>query len=806
MKISCGWLNNYLNLNLPTEDIADLLTDIGLEVEGIEQVESIKGGLKGIVIGEVLSKEKHPNADRLAITIVNIGGNAPLQIVCGAPNVAVGQKVPVATVGSLLYSDDKSFKIKKSKIRGVESVGMICGADEIGLGEETDGIMVLDNNAKVGMLASEYFNLESDEVFDIGLTPNRSDAMSHIGVSRDLMTVLNSRGGKLKMCIPSVDSFKVTENSKNISVEVKDANLCPRYSGLSISGIKVCESPKWLQVKLKAIGLVPINNVVDITNYVLHETGQPLHAFDIAKIKGKKIIVSTVQNKTKFTTLDEIERELYSDDLMINDTAQPMCIAGVYGGINSGVSNSTTDIFLESAYFSPVSIRKTAKRHALSTDASFRYERGCDPNITIYALKRAALLITEICGGYVSSEITDMYPNKIPHFKVLFSYAKMDAIIGEVIDRNKVKAILKDLEIEIESAFEGGLNLLVPPFRADVQREIDIIEEVLRIYGYNTVQLPSKLNTNIPYSESIDSLKIRNIVSDLLSNRGFNEVINNSLTKNEYAGLIDELDINQNVEILNPLSKDLNVMRQSLVFGGLSNITHNQNRKNSDIKFYEFGKTYHKNEQEYLEKEHLQILVSGRIISENWDVKSSNVDFFFMKEKVEHILNRLGITNITHEQIGNYGFEYALMYKINNKRLVCFGKLDDKICKSFDVKSDVYMADFDWDLLLKVVNNEIKCQEISKFPEVRRDLSLLIDKSISFDTLRKTALQSSNKILKSVTLFDVYEGDKLPKGKKSYALAFTMSNDKQTLTDMHVDKVMDKLITSFKNKFGAEIR
>jgi len=806
MKISYNWLKNYLNLELPADEISILLTDIGLEVEGIEEVESIKGGLKGVVIGEVLNKRKHPNADRLAITTVNIGGNDPLQIVCGAPNVAIGQKVPVATVGTLLYSGDESFKIKRSKIRGEESVGMICGADEIGLGEETDGIMVLDDNAKVGILASDYFQLESDTVFDIGLTPNRSDAMGHIGVARDLMTLLNHKGSKLQMCIPSVDSFKVIQDSNTIQVEVKDTNICPRYSGLSISGLKVAESPKWLKVKLQAIGLVPINNVVDVTNYVLHETGQPLHAFDIDKIKGGKIIVSNVKNKTKFTTLDGIERELSSDDLMINDTTQPMCIAGVYGGVNSGVSDSTTDIFLESAYFSPVSIRKTAKRHTLSTDASFRYERGCDPNITIHALKRAALLITELCGGCVSSEITDIYPNRIPHFKVSFSYAKMDAIIGEIIDRDKVKAILKDLEIEIESTSEGGLNLLVPPFRADVQREIDVIEEVLRIYGFNTVKSPSKLSTMIPSSEGITSQKTRNFISELLSNRGFNEVMNNSLIKSEYTALIDDLNVNQNIEILNPLSKDLNVMRQSLVFGGLSNINYNQNRKNSDLKLYEFGKTYHKEEQDYLEKEHLQILVSGRVNSENWDVDSSDVDFFFMKEKVEHILNRLGVTGITTEQIGNFGFEYALMYKINNKRLVCFGKLDDKLCKSFDVKSDVYMADFDWGLLLDVANNEIKCQEISKFPEVRRDLSLLIDKSISFDSLRRIAIQVDNKILKSVVLFDVYEGDKLPEGKKSYALAFTMSNDKKTLTDIHVDKVMDKLITSFKKQVGAEIR
>ncbi|MDP7567135.1 MAG: phenylalanine--tRNA ligase subunit beta, partial [Flavobacteriales bacterium] len=516
MKISYNWLKNYLNLNLSTEEIATLLTDTGLEVEGIEIVESIKGGLKGVVIGEVLTKIQHPNADRLSLTTVNIGEDEPLQIVCGAPNVAVGQKVPVATVGTWLYDNDTKFKIKKGKIRGEESVGMICGEDELGLGVDTDGIMVLDIKAKVGMPASEYFKLESDIVFEIGLTPNRSDAMGHIGVARDLLTVLNHRGSKLEMCRPTVDKFKVANTSKSIAVEVKDNELCPRYSGVSISGIKVAASPEWIQNKLKAIGITPINNIVDITNYVLHETGQPLHAFDIAKINGGKVIVSTVKNKTKFTTLEEKEIELSSDDLMISNASSPMCIAGVFGGADSGVSNTTTDVFLESAYFNPVSVRKTAKRHTLSTDASFRYERGCDPNITIYALKRAALLITEICGGKIASEITDIYPNKIEHFTVELTYSKMDSLIGEEIDRKVVKSILNDLEIEITATSDNSLMLAVPPFRADVQREVDVIEEILRIYGFNTVAIPPKLNTTISYSDGVNPEKLSNTISDLL--------------------------------------------------------------------------------------------------------------------------------------------------------------------------------------------------------------------------------------------------------------------------------------------------
>tara|TARA_B100000959_G_scaffold191791_1_gene200491 strand:- start:464 stop:2887 length:2424 start_codon:yes stop_codon:yes gene_type:complete len=807
MKISYNWLKDYLNINLPAVEVATLLTNTGLEVEGLEKIESVKGGLKGLVIGEVLTKVQHPNADRLSLTTVNIGEDEPLQIVCGAPNVNVGQKVPVATVGTWLYDGDNKFKIKKGKIRGEDSVGMICGEDELGLGEDTDGIMVLDAAAQVGTPANEYFKLESDTIFDIGLTPNRSDAMGHIGVARDLMTTLNQNGSKIEMCIPSVDSFKVTNTNKTISVEVKDTKLCPRYSGVSISDIKIADSPKWLQSKLEAIGHTPINNVVDITNYVLYETGQPLHAFDIANIDGNKIIVSTVKNKTKFTTLDKLERELLSTDLMINSTRKPMCIAGVFGGIDSGVSTTTTDVFIESAYFDPVNVRKTAKNHTLSTDASFRFERGCDPNMTIYALKRAALLITEICGGEISSEITDVYPNKIEHFAVELTYEKMDNLIGEVLDRGVVKSILKDLEIEITDANDDGLSLLVPPFRADVQREVDVIEEVLRIYGFNTVEISSRLNTTISYSDRVNPEEICNAISDLLSSNGFYETMNNSLTKGKYTTLISELDESQNVGLLNPLSQDLNVMRQSLKFSGLENIAYNQNRKNTDIKFYEFGKTYHKMDEGNMENKHLQLLVSGRINDENWNSSNDKVDFYFIKEKVEHILNRLGIVKLKSESISTDGFSNGLMYKSKNRRLVCFGKLNKNLCKAFDVKSDIYSADFNWDLVLELIGyTNIKYKEVSKFPEVRRDLSLLIDKSISFNDLKKIATATDSKILKSVNLFDVYEGDKLPEGKKSYALSFTMADQTKTLTDKHVDKVVDKLIKSFSKEFGAEIR
>ena len=807
MNISYNWLKNYLNLELPTEEVSTLLTDTGLEVEGIKEEESIKGGLKGVLIGEVLTKVQHPNADRLSITTVNVGADEPLQIVCGAPNVAVGQKVLVATVGTLLYDGDESFKIKKGKIRGEVSLGMICAEDELGLGKGHDGIMVLDADAKVGIPAAEYFKLESDIVFEIGLTPNRSDAMGHIGVARDLMTVLNHKGKKLEMCRPSVKSFEVANTTNTIAVEVADADLCPRYSGVSISGITIADSPKWLQNKLKAIGLAPINNVVDITNYVMHEIGQPLHAFDIAKIEGNKIVVSTVVDKTKFTTLDEQERELSAADLMINNANNPMCIAGVFGGLDSGVSQNTTDVFLESAYFNPVSVRKTAKRHGLSTDSSFRFERGCDPNITVYALKRAALLITELCGGEISSEVVDIYPNKIEHFAVELTYAKMDSLIGERIDREVVKAILTDLEIEIVNTTDNGLSLLVPPFRADVQREVDVIEEVLRIYGFNTVTIPSKLNTTISHSDGVNPEEIRNTISDLLSSNGFNEAMNNSLTKSDYTVLIPELDANQNVVILNPLSQDLDVMRQSLKFAGLQNIAYNQNRKNADIKFYEFGKTYHKTEDGNRENQHLQILVSGRVAAENWNTSADKADFYFIKEKVEHILSRLGVKKIKSEAINTHGFAEGLMYKFKKKRLVCFGRLDAKLCKAFGVKSEVYAADFNWDLVLELAGyTKIKYKEVSKFPSVRRDLSLLVDKSVSFDELSKIAKQADNKILKTVNLFDVYEGDKLPEGKKSYAISFIMADDTKTLTDKYVDKVMDKLMSSFADKAGAEVR
>ena len=807
MKISYNWLNNYLNLNLPIDEISSILTDIGLEVEGVQEIESVKGGLKGVVIGEVLSKIQHPNADRLNLTTINVGEIEPLQIVCGANNIDVGQKVPVATIGTILHSGEDSFKIKKGKIRGELSHGMICSESELGLGESHDGIMVLDENAEVGIKAKDYFKIETDTVFEIGLTPNRSDAMGHIGVARDLLTSLNYRGEKLQMCKPSVKEFKEINKKSSISVEVKDYDLCPRYSFLTLSNVQVTNSPDWLQNKLKAIGLNPVNNVVDITNFVLHETGQPLHAFDMNKIQGKKVIVSRTKNDTKFVTLDNKEIKLSSEDLMINDTKKPMCIAGVMGGVESSVNNDTKDIFLESAYFDSISIRKSSKRHTLSTDASFRYERGCDPNITVYALKRAALLIMEICGGILSSDINDLYPKKISHFKVVLSYDKMDKLIGEYIDRNKVISILRDLEIDIADSKDDGLTLLIPPYRADVKREVDVIEEILRIYGFNNVTIPSKLNTIITSNESNNSEKISASISNLLSNNGFNEIMNNSLTNDKYSTLIPELDISHNIKLLNPLSQDLNIMRQTLLFNGLENIAYNLNRKNKDLKFYEFGKTYHKIDDKNIEKKHLQILVTGRVNSENWNSKNQDIDFYFIKKIVESVLSKLGINNFDSISNSGFGRSLSVTYSLGHKKLVSFGKVSNEICNYFDVSEDVFMADFNWDKILKITKkNKIKYKDISKFPSMRRDLSLLLDKSVTFEELKDIAVNTDNRILKKINLFDVYEGKQLSKDKKSYSLSFIFEDESKTLTDKIIDKIMNKLITSFIDKAGAEIR
>ena len=806
MKISNNWLQDYLKTDLSIDETSDLLTDIGLEVEGVENHESIKGGLVGIVIGKILTVEKHPDADRLNLTTVDVGEGDPLQIVCGAPNVAVNLKVPVATVGTWIHIGDDSFKIKRSKIRGQVSDGMICGPDEIGLGAKTDGIMELPNDAPIGQAGSKYFDIKTDTVFEIGLTPNRTDAMSHIGVARDLKAALNSKDHNLKMCLPSVKDFSIDSNSLEIKVDVQTPELCTRYSGLTISNITVKDSPEWLKNRLLSIGINPINNIVDITNYVLHETGQPLHAFDANKIDGNTIIVKTAKSKSKFITLDESERELSVEDLMICNENEPMCIAGVFGGLKSGVNENTTTIFLESAYFNPISIRKTAKRHILSTDASFRYERGCDPNITVYALKRAAILIKEICNGEITSNIIDFYPKPIKNVNVNFSFDSLNKIAGEKINKDLVKKILKNLEINIVEDSGESLILSIPTYRVDVTREIDVIEEVLRIYGFNTIALPDKLSTSITISNSIDSYKLKKVLSNLLASNGFNEIMNNSLTKSSYNKFIEEFKDENNVNILNPLSSDLNIMRRTLLFSALESVEYNNNRKNSNLKFFEFGKSYQIFDK-YEENQHLYLTITGNKYEENWNVKNEKVDFFFIKEMVHTILSRLGLTKYKVKEVNTNGLSSGLMYSVKKKPLVYFGNVDSNILKSYKIRNSVFIADFNWDLILDLVgNNKIVYKPVNKFPIVRRDLSLLINQDVSFSQLEKIARSVNNSLLQEVNLFDVYIGDKLPDNKKSYAISFVFEDNSKTLTDYQIDEVMKKLIAEFESSVGAEIR
>lgn len=805
MKISYNQLKKYIDTDLSPERISELLTDCGLEVESVEKFESVKGSLKGVVIGEVKSKEKHPGADRLSVTTVDVGAENPLHIVCGAANVAAGQKVAVATVGSTLYpTTGELIEIKKSKIRGEISEGMICAEDEIGLGTSHAGIMVLDPEAKIGMAASEYFKLEEDHIFEIGLTPNRADAASHVGVARDLSAVLNIIQNKLtKVEFPSVNAFKVDEPSNKISVEVKDTEACPRYSGITISGVEVKESPEWLKKFLRSIGVRSINNIVDVTNFVLHELGQPLHAFDADKITGNKVIVKKETEGKVFKTLDEAQRKLSSEDLMICNEKEPMCIAGVFGGISSGVDANTKNIFLESAYFNSVSIRKTSKRHGLKTDASFRYERGTDPNIPVYALKRAALLIQEVAGGKITSDIIDIYPKPIENFRVGFSYKNCDTLVGQQINRGIMKNILTSLGMEIISEGADALLLSVPPYKPDVQREVDVIEEVLRVYGYNNIDVPDAVRSSISFSQKPDKEKIQNIVSDLLSNNGFSEIMSTSLTKELYLELLDEKG---KVNILNPLSSDLNVLRKTLLFSGLEAIAYNRNRKNINLKLYEFGKTYH-HYSSYEEHDHLALFLTGKKSPENYITKEEKIDFAYLKGFVTASLERLGINDHSISETDNAQFAYGLSFSSRKKTIVNIGSVAGTILKSFDIADEVFYADFNWNNIIELASkNQITYKEVSKFPSVRRDLALLLDKNVKFDLLKQIAFNTEKTLLKSVNIFDVYEGDKLEKGKKSYALSFILQDENATLTDKQVDKVMEKLIKTFSEKAGAVIR
>ncbi len=806
MKISYNWLKQFIKIDANSDDTAALLTDLGLEVEGVEKYQSVKGGLEGIVVGHVLTCKPHPNADRLKVTTVDLGDGTPVQIVCGAANVAAGQKVPVATIGTTLYDKEgNAFVIKKGKIRDEESHGMICAEDEIGLGNSHDGIMVLADDLKPGTSVAKVFKIENDEIFEIGLTPNRADAMSHLGVARDLRAGMLQKGAHVELITPSVSNFRIDKRTLKIDVDIKENKLAPRYCGVTISGITVKPSPEWLQNRLKSIGLNPKNNVVDVTNYVLHELGQPLHAFDASKIHGK-VQVKTLPAGTKFTTLDDIERTLHEEDLMICDDKGPMCIAGVFGGKNSGVTEGTSAIFLESAYFNPVSVRKTAKRHSLSTDASFRFERGIDPTITEYALKRAALLIQEVAGGEITSDVIDIYPKKIEDFTVFLNYAKTAKLIGQDLPKETIKKILASLDIKVNSVTDGGLGLIIPSYRVDVNREIDVIEEILRVYGYNNINFTKKVNATMFNSPRTEDYKVQNIVASQLNTAGFHEMMANSLTSPEYTGLTDTIQAENNVAMLNPLSSELSVMRQSLLFSGLEAISYNINRRNADLKLFEFGKTYHKMADGYQENKHLTLFVSGNRNGESWASPQKTSDFFLFKGYVDGILARLGIDKAQTQPLVSDVFAEGLSLAIGNGVLVEFGTVKRSVLKHFDIKQEVLFADFNWDQVLKIASNKIKFTDIPKYPEVRRDLALLIDQEVSFESVYKVARQSEKSLLKDVSLFDVYEGKNLPEGKKSYAVSFIIQDNSKTLTDEQVEKIMGKLQQNFEKELGASLR
>lgn len=810
MKISYNWLKQYHNLELDPKSTSDILTQTGLEVEGLEKTVSAEN-LNGVVVGEVLEKSAHPDADRLSVTKVNIGNGEALNIVCGAPNVEAGQKVLVATVGSTLQpTGGEPFKIKKAKIRGVESIGMICAEDELGLGEDHDGIMVLEPNANVGSPAAEYLKIEEDFCIEIGLTPNRADAMGHIGTARDLVAAVNNNDeieAKGQLLWPELSAFASDENSLEIEVEVADADACPRYAGLTVSGLKVGPSPKWLQDRLNSIGLKPINNVVDITNFVQHEYGQPLHAFDAAKIDGQKVVLRKAKDGEKFTTLDEVERELSANDLMICNAEKAMCIAGVFGGLESGVSEGTTAIFLESAYFDPVSIRKTARRHGLNTDASFRFERGVDPNKVIDALKRAALLLKEVCGGNISSGITDLYPNTIRDNEVSFSYGNCHRLCGVQIPEEKIKSILNSLDIEVVSECEDQLQLKVPAYRVDVTREADVIEEVLRIYGFNNVPSPEKLNSSISYSSGPDLEAFRERISTLLIAEGFKEMMNNSLTSSAFYEFSSEVQRDSAVQVLNPLSSELDTMRQTLLFGGLGSIAYNRNRQSADLRFYEFGKTYFKRNNGYEEFWKIGLFLTGNAEAETWNSNNRKVEVFDLKAALERLFAKIGLASFSiapsTRDIYSSGFEI----KIGKQSIGHAGQVDQKVLSAFDVEQSVFFAELDRDPLVQMTaKREPQFSELPKYPSARRDLSLLLNEDVRFADIERIARKQEKRLLTDIGLFDVYEGKGLPEGKKSYAVSFTMQDLTTTLTDKQVDKVLGNIRQALEKELGAQLR
>ena len=821
MKISYNWLREYVNTSLAPVEIARILTDCGLEVEAIEEYESLKGGLRGIVIGHVVSTQRHPNADKLTCCKVDVGGGNVLDIVCGAPNVAAGQKVPVATIGAVLYKGDESFTIKAGKIRGEASNGMICAEDELGLGDSHAGIMVLDENAVVGSAAADYFGIETDTLLEVAITPNRADATSHIGVARDLVAAINNREKQhepVLLVTPSVDAFKVDNTSLTIPVNIENPEACARYTAITLSGIQVKESPEWLCNRLKAVGLRPINNIVDITNYVLMETGHPLHAFDAGYVTGKQVVVKKLPAGTKFVTLDEVERSLGADDLMICNAAEPMCIAGVFGGAKSGVSENTTSVFLESAYFDGTHVRKTSKLHNLKTDASFRFERGADPNMTVYALKRAALLMKELAGGVISSEIIDVYPAPVPNREVEVSFHRINTLIGKAIDKETVKNILTSLAITILSETEETLLLSIPPFKVDVTREADVVEEILRIYGYNNIELSDSLHSSLSYSRKPDPEKLQQKLADFLSNNGFNEILTNSLTSSAYYEKSEVFSFDTCVKILNPLSSELGVMRQTLLFSGLESISYNINRRMPDLKFYEFGNVYSYNPaqaqsndvtRKYSERKKLSLFVTGSQQSETWYKTSAKSDYHFLKSMVLATLRKTGIniSKLVAAEADSRLFAEGEALSINTKPLLSIGRLSQAVLKQFDIKQDVFYAELDWTTLLREVKpDSVKFSEISRFPEVRRDLALLLDKAVKFADIEALANRNGKGILRSVNLFDVYEGEKIEAGKKSYAVSFTLQDDQKTLTDNDIEKLMKRLADVFEKELGAVIR
>ena len=820
MNISYNWLKEYVNFDLTPDEVAAALTSIGLETGDVEEVQSIKGGLEGLVIGEVLTCEPHPNSDHMHITTVNLGQGDPVQIVCGAANVAAGQKVVVATLGTKLYDGDECFTIKKSKLRGVESNGMICAEDEIGIGTSHEGIIVLPEDVVPGTLAKDYYNIKSDYVLEVDITPNRSDACSHYGVARDLYAWLIQNGRQATLKRPSVDAFKVDNHDMNIDIVVENTEACPRYAGVAIKNVTVKESPEWLQNKLRLIGVRPINNIVDITNYILHAYGQPMHCFDADKIKGGKIVVKTCPEGTKFVTLDEVERKLSDRDLMICNAEEPMCIAGVFGGLDSGTTETTKDVFLESAYFHPTWVRKTARRHGLSTDSSFRFERGIDPNGTIYALKEAALLVKELAGGEIASEIKDNYPAPIADFPVELSYEYTNALIGKVIPAETIKSIVTSLEMKITGETPEGLSLLVPAYRVDVQRPCDVVEDILRIYGYNNVEIPTSVKSSLSVKGDVDkSVKLQNLVSEQLVGCGFNEIMNNSLTAATYYEGLETYKPENLVQLMNPLSNDLNVMRATLLFGGLESIQHNANRKNADLKFFEFGNCYHFNAEKknpekvlaaYSEELHLGLWITGKRVSNSWAHPDENTSVYELKAYVLNIFRRLGV-NFGGLVFGNLTDDiYSVAISVHTrggKLLATFGVLHKKIQKAFDIDNEVYYADLNWKELMKAIkNNTVAYKEISKFQAVKRDIALLIDKKLQFAEIEKIAYETDKKLLKSVELFDVYEGKNLEAGKKSYAVSFMLQDENATLNDKQIDKVMQKLIANLQNKLDAKLR